>query len=330
MRKSFLAVLIVILFIFTGCSNERKEESENKTIKIAEHEQGVKIKKFQVTIDWAPSPEYYGFFYAKSQGYFLDYQLDVDIQYGSGAPVVASQLAAGDIYAGTTTSDNILRQISRGAYFSSAVPLLKFNPSVIASLTSNPINTLMDIKGKTLGTNKQASVYQQLIFLVNNGNIAKNSFKEYPIGWGGAAQLENGLVDGILAYTTNAVVDLQTKDIQIKEIYLGKEGIITYGLVLVIGDKDNLNKNNISDSDINNFIAAVKKGYAEGGKDVKNAVASLMAVEPTLDSKKLQLAIDKINKLNSEANYPLESIDQWVTSDDITPEHRKNALSLYK
>jgi len=183
-----------------------------------------KTKSFTVTIDWVPSPEYYGFFYAKENGLYRNAGLEVDIKYGSGAPVVANQLAAGSIYAGTTTSDNVLRQIARGATFSQMIPILRFNPVVLAYLPNPDFNLeasnlAATLTNKVIGTNKQSSVYAQLMHLVDKGVIKKDSFKEYPIGYGGPLQLKQHLADVILAYTTNVVVDLEIEGLKPREVF---------------------------------------------------------------------------------------------------------------
>jgi NitT/TauT family transport system substrate-binding protein len=287
-------------------------------------------RHFKINIDWLPSAEYYGFFYAKSRNIYRGVGLDVEIVPGSGAPIVAKQLASGDIYAGTTTSDNVLREVARGAAFSRIVPVLCFNPCVIASLKSTRINQLSDLRGKTLGTNQQSSAYQQLMYFIEQGMIKKGSFKEYPIGFGGAEQLKSGVVDAIIAYTTNTVVDLERQGVGVKEIYLGDQGVATYGLVLVLGSPKQMRDEGLSDSDVDHFVKATLQGYAEGLKDVNGAIAALHSVEPTLDEVKLRMAIEKIKNLNNRSKYPASSLDQWVRGTKINDFTRRKVLELYR
>lgn len=321
-RTIYTTLLSLLLLSIVGCSSNA---DKSKTSKSSDE-----LKQFDVTIDWVPSPEYYGFFYAKESGYYKDIGLNVIIHNGSGAPVVANEIAAGAIYAGTTTSDNVLRQVARGAKFYKVKSLLTYNPSVVASLSDSPVKKIQDLNGKILGTNQQSSVYQQLLYLGQIGKISFEKFKEYPIGYGGAMQLKSREVNAILAYTTNVVVDLEKDGIKVNEIYLGDEGVATYGLVLAFGEESKWGKANITIADINNFIDATIRGYLKGADDVGNTIKALKKAEPTLDDQKITLAVKKIQKLNYNVNYPLAALDLWVTDDNITKDVRSKALALYK
>lgn len=318
MRRTVILTILVISTLFFGCQ------------KASDKDVSPKVKQFDVTIDWVPSPEYYGFFYAKEKGFYRDAGLNVKINYGSGAPAVANELAAGAIYAGSTTSDNVLRQVARGADFSQAIPLLTYNPCVIASLAKSPIIKLGDLRGKVLGTNKQASVYQQLLYLIRTGKIDQNSFKEYPIGYGGAAQLRSGEVNAILAYTTNVVIDLRKDNVDVSELFFSDEGIKTYGLVLVLASENQLSKAGLKGEDVKKFIAATKKGYNEGVKDIPGSIDALRHAEPSLDNKKLEIAIKRIGELNNKDASPIKDLDLWVEGQDISPATRDKTVTLYR
>lgn len=304
-------------------SNHPAQAGESTTIN---NDTGI---PFNVVIDWVPSPEYYGFFYAKETGIYRSSGLNVDIEHGSGAPSVASRLAAGSIYAGTTTSDNVLRQIARGAIFDSVTPLLEFNPVVIASLSTHPIKTVDSLKGKTIGVNQQSSAYQQFLVVLQKKGISPDGYKEYPIGYGGAAQLKVGEVDAILAYTTNVVIDLEASGSHVEEIRLEDKGndICSFGVVLVIAAEQVLNTQSISRETVEKFISATLEGYRRGAEDVVRAVAALQKAEPTLNKEKLTMAIDKIGMLNRRAVCDRSRLDDWV---NVSAAARGTAMSLYR
>jgi NitT/TauT family transport system substrate-binding protein len=316
MKRHYIVACVVLL---TACS-DKSETTENSLV----HD-----KKFAVTIDWVPSPEYYGFFVAKRERLYDKAHLDVKINYGSGAPAVANQIAAGSIYAGTTTSDNILRQLARGGSFSTAVPLLRFNPAVICSLEKSPIASLQELVGKTLGVNKQSSVYQQLQYLVASKQIDSGAFKEYPIGWSGSEPLRVGQVDAILAYATNDAIDLLVKGLGPKEIFFSEHGVQLYGTVLVIAAPVVLAKEKIADEDIQKFVEATLEGYRIGGDNPKIAADALIAAEPTLKREKIEAAVARIKELNASRPAVLSKLDDWVIDGDIPTEVRARAKAMY-
>jgi NitT/TauT family transport system substrate-binding protein len=314
--KRFISVILIAITIIACSDSGSKSKSH--------------LKSVVLTIDWVPSPEYYGFFVAKELQLYKKAGLDVEIKYGSGAPVVANQIASGAIPVGTTTSDNILLQIANGGKFYKAIPLLRFNPAVIASLESNPVKKLDELKEKKLGVNKQSSVYQQLLFLDRVGSLDMRLITEFPIGWGGSAQLSSGQVDAILAYTTNVVVDLYVADKKPIEIFFSDHGVHLYGLVLVFANKEKLNSLDLKDSDVKALIDATLEGYKRGADDPLIAVSALKRVEPTIDESKIKIAVKKIGILNKSHESKLELLDNWVEADSITEDVRELAKGLYK
>ena len=283
-----------------------------------------KSRTVNINIDWVPSGEYYGFFYALENGYYKKEGFEVKIVYGNGAPSVAAQVANGSVAIGTTTSDNITTQISRGSTFSKAVGILKYSPTSLVSLSKKEIKNLNGLKGKTIGVNVQASSYSQFLFLLKNSNIDTKTFKEFPIGFGGAAQLENGQVDAFLAYTTNQAVDLELKGKKISELYFGDLGISSYGLALVFANKEHLKEFNISDNDVLKIIRATEKGYNDGAKDVNGAAAALIKYEPSLSSDKLKFVIGKIALLNKSKAISSNKLDAWMSPDDSIKSKSRN------
>lgn len=305
----------------TGLEVEKKQEKSQEA------------KRVTIVIDWQPTAEYYGFFYAKSKGLYADAGYDVQIVYGKGAPSVAAEVASGAALIGTTTSDNITRWISKGAKFSAARAICTYNPAVVISLQSSGLNDLASLKGRRLGTNPESAVYAQLLLALSTNDLSTAGILEDPtIGWSGVPQLKSKDVDAILGYTTNAAVDLAQAGIPTNEVYLGDYGIQSYGLVLVAASKERLASARLNDSDIDAIFAATSNGYKEGALDSNIAftVNALRDADPSLDQRKLRAAIQKISYLNSRIRYPLGSLDTWLESDGVSAMSRQSALDLYR
>lgn len=318
MNKTTIFVISCLVFL-VSCNNSKKKDLQS-------------LKKIQITIDWLPSAEYYGFYYAKSYGIFKKYGYDVTINNGTGASDVAAQVGMGHIPIGTSTSDNLLRLYSKGARYSALRKLFSFNPSSIVTLNNN-IMSINDLKGKIIGVNINASPYLQFVSLLAQRRdipYELKDIKEYPIGYGGAIQLLNKDVDAFLAYTTNQAIDVQLKDENYHEIYLGDNGIYSYGLVLAFANSETLKKNNLNNSDINEITKAIIEGYDKGYNDLNKSIECLKKAEPSLDEVKLREGIIKIGKLNRTVAYPHKKIDLWVDDKLITDKIRKEVLSLYK
>jgi ABC-type nitrate/sulfonate/bicarbonate transport system substrate-binding protein len=280
-----------------------------------------------VTLDWLPSPEYYGFYYAQRAGLYERQGLQVSFRNASGAPVVAAQLGAGSIRIGTTTSDNILRQAAQGVRFSHLVPIILFNPVTIVSLPNKPVNKVSDLRSLTLGTNPQTSTYAQYEYLLRLNRMPLGVIREYPIGYGGAVQLLAREVDAFLAYTTNQAVDVEIRDPNVIELLFEENGLRTYGLVLAIvapgGD--------LTEEIANRFVTATLEGYRAGGTRIDEAVDALAKAEPTLNREKVTRAIKKIVRQNAVAPARVPpDLDQWVALPAGKSDTRSGLLPLYQ
>lgn len=300
------------------------------TISCVNKQKSTSLRDVEITIDWLPVAEYYGIYYAKESGIFKKYGYNVTIKTQNGAPIVANLVGTGTIPVGTTTSDDILRSCAKKHSYSAVRKLFNFNPASIISLKEKGINSIDDLRGKTLGVNVSGNPYLQLKSLIETRRditINMNSFKEYPIGYGGAEFLFNKNVDAFLGYTTNHALDVLLQDSTMTEVFLGDYGAYSYGLVLAFADEKALRKFELDKRDVQNFTAAVLEGYDAGYKDIKNSIMYLKEVEPTLDDKKLEAGILKIGILNRKVLYPHSEVDLW--QEEISSEVRLKVLDLY-
>lgn len=312
-------VLLLAALLMFGCSADRDQERSKAS-----------LQPFDITLDWAPNPVFYGFFYAKAAGIYAKHGLDVRLHHSEGSPSVAEKLGTGAIYAGTTTSDNLVRQIAQGAEFSRAVALLSFNPSVVTSLEGSGIFRLRDIEGRVLGTNRKGSTYQQILSLQDQGQIDLSKVEEYPIRFGGAAELLEKRVDAVLGYGPNVLVELEAMGERAEVIFLSSYKIYNYGKVLAFAGPAVLDAAKVTDSVVDKIVVATLEGYRLCPQDVDGCVKALVDSDPTLNADKFSLGIRTIARMTSMAAYPRSELDRWAVTGDVTEDHRTAALALYR
>jgi hypothetical protein len=169
------------------------------------------------------------------------------------------------------------------------------------------------MKGKVLGVNPQSGAYAQLIYLMKRDRIPLGAIREYPIGFGGALQLQSKKVQAFLAYTTNQAVDMEVSGYGIYQLHFDTLGIKTYGLVLAAADESIIRSAGRTDNEVRRFAEATLMGYKQGGNDIPGAIESLMRAEPTLNRTKLDIAIRKMQRLNTDTcNSVPDDLDAWV------------------
>lgn len=301
-RIGFAWVLLSTILLLSGCGPKSSGQS-SAPVHIA------------AQLDWIPSAEYYGFFYARDKGYYSKNGLAVDFSYGTGAPQVAAQVAAGTVPIGTTTSDNIARQIARGSKIEAAAVLLGYNPNAIAFRPGLKVSTIASLRGKTIGVNEQSVAYQQFVHIATASGLGSD-FTKYPIGYGGVDELLSGRVDGFLGYSTNQILLARQRNPAVGEMTFDQLGLHSYGLVLIAGD--GIDKVPGGLDAYKRFLAATIKGYEEGGKDVDGAVAALRHAEPTLDAAQLRAAIVRVTNLRSAKSADVKSLDAWLANDGVS------------
>lgn len=328
-----LAATILVALITSACGREKSASAPGDVSVTQKDGTASKLKPVKIVIDWQPSAEYYGFFFAKSTGRYAAAGYDVELAYGKGAPAVAAEVGTGSASLGTTTSDNLVRWVAKGGSFSKARALLAFNPAVVVSLSSSNIKSIGDLKGRRLGTNPESSVYTQFLKAAQSSTVEGFGAKEDPtIGWSGISQLRSKSVDAILAYTTNVVVDLDLSGEKVNELFLGDYGIKSYGLVLVATGKEYLSKAGLDDDDVKKIFDITSQAYDEGYKESNIPLVSgfLRAADPGIAMPKVVKAIEKIGDLNSRIHYPLGALDEWVEGPDVSRAAREKALQLFR
>lgn len=268
-----------------------------------------------VTIDWVPSAEYYGFFVARAENLFARRNLNVSIRNGTGAPVVAAQLASGAITLGTTTSDNLVRILAKGAKIARAMPILPFNPTTFImkpGLAFAPDS----LRGKIVGVNVQSAGYRQLHKALSRAGIRTDSFKEYPIGFGGVDEFASGRLDAFVGYTTNHAVDLALRNVPFEEVRLDQLGISSAGIVLVATREAEAD---LSATKLGHLFSACAEGFAVGAQRLDLAVNSLKTIDASLDSRKLRAAIQKSVRLTKEDRT--QRWDDWLKGEAEVTDH---------
>ncbi|MCX5792456.1 MAG: ABC transporter substrate-binding protein [Elusimicrobia bacterium] len=288
-----------------------------------------KLRTIEITIDWLPSAEYYGIFYAKEHGLYAAAGYDVKIITGNGAPLVAAQVATGAALFGTTTSGDILQRLAKGGIFSKAIPLIPVNLATLITQPSSNIEGLDNIKGKRIGVNPQSVVYTQFIYLLKKKMIPLNSFTEIPIGYGGQIPFKTGDIDAFCAYTTNHAVDLSIDGTKFKELNFENLGVESYGLVLVSAGQKSLSAAKLTVDDVNKLAQATLDGYVKGSQDLSGAVDALKKASPTLDATKITAAIKRVAQLRTIMPITPDRVDMWL-GDEISESIRQQAALLYK
>lgn len=288
------------------------------------------LAPFRVIMDSLIGPEDYGFFYALAHDYYGSAGLWVHISPGFGSQATADDFQSGTIYAGTSTSENVFRIWNKGCRFSHVVPLVRFNPVVIASTGPRRIKKLNDLRSKNLGVHDMSAAYPQWTHLRARAGLNEDAMSEVGVAFSGVKMLREVSVDALLARTTDASVELELAGVDFDELWVQDLEVRSFGKVLIVGSEEALTKHGLTKDQARAFVAASSRGYAEGAKDVDGSVEAMLKIWPKLDRAWLKRAITKLSELNEKRSFPMADLDAWAMPKSLSPEKRKEYLALYE
>jgi ABC-type nitrate/sulfonate/bicarbonate transport system substrate-binding protein len=109
------------------------------------------VQKLKFTMSWLPEGTFAYVYVAKTQGFWKDKGLDVDVSRGFGSLASAQALAAGQFDFGMSTVDATVVLATKGVDLR-CLAMFDYIPTMgVAVLAGSPIKTPKDLEGKTVG-----------------------------------------------------------------------------------------------------------------------------------------------------------------------------------
>lgn len=143
MKKIIISIILIIIAFVLVCAvlfnfNQNKsEKQDSKTIRLAE---------VAHTIFYAPM------YAAIENGYFEDYNIEIDLSLASGADKVSAALLSGDADIGFSGSETVIYVYNGGEkdYLKTFAQLTQKDGSFLVSREPYEDFTIEDLKGKTV------------------------------------------------------------------------------------------------------------------------------------------------------------------------------------
>jgi ABC-type nitrate/sulfonate/bicarbonate transport system substrate-binding protein len=246
-------------------------------------------------IDWTPGVDYIGFFIARELGRFADAGYDASIVPGSGAEPAALSLGKGAIGIGTTTIDAYLSALRAGVFSAGRVPkvaavIFQKNPVVLLSSTARPIVDARNLVGRKIGFSEETSVtFRQLQLLVSKQlpgirvkktlyddalTVGPNEVALVEVGYDGPRRLMAGKLDTLVAYATDAPVELKRERFDYQQRFMSDFGLKMAGMCVCttprLGGRDTALA----------LVKAACQGWDDTRNDPEGAVKKFIALYP--------------------------------------------------
>jgi NitT/TauT family transport system substrate-binding protein len=156
--------------------------------------------------DWVPNVSYLPYLAAKSNNYFADEGVNVQMTVGSGSTDSVTLTGAGQFDIGIAAAPAVLAGVDKGVPIVSVGAIYQTNSQVYISLPDKPIRSPRDMVGKKIGIRPGIDLLQLQLLLKKNG-IPADQVTTVNIGEG-QEPLLNRQVDAVLggAYDQLVVV----------------------------------------------------------------------------------------------------------------------------
>lgn len=212
-------------------------------------------EKISLMLDWFVNPDHAALVVAKQKGYFKKHGLEVELIEPADPSMPPKLVAAGTVDMAVDYQPQLHMQVSQG------LPLVR-----IGTLVSNPLNSLVvlkssginsiaDLKGKTIGYSVSGFEQNLLEAMLATAGLSIKDVKLINVNWSLSPSLMSGKVDAVIgAYRNFELNQLMLEKHPGKAFYPEAHGVPTYDeLVLVVNQK------NVSDKKYHAFLTAIEE-----------------------------------------------------------------------
>lgn len=216
----------------------------------------IAAEKMTVLLDWFINPNHATLYVALERGYFRDAGLDVDFKAPADPNNPPKLVAAGKADLAITYQPNLHMQIDRG------LPLVR-----VATLVATPLNTLVvlkdsgiesiaDIKGKTIGFSVGGFEDAILSAMLGKHELTLKDIKLVNVNFSLSPALISKKVDAVIgAYRNFELNQLDILKRPGRAFYVEEQGVPAYDELIIVA-----NANKVSKASIRKFVGAMERG----------------------------------------------------------------------
>ena len=235
-------------------------------------------QKLTLTLDWTPNPDHVGFYDAQETGLFARAGLEVAIRAPSDPTAPLKLVAAGQ--------SDLAVSYEQEVFFAAAKKL----PIVaVAAVVPQPLNSfiaiepniesLRDLKGKTVGITGVPSDYATLDTALHFARLTRTDVKVVTVGYNLLPALLAHRVDAVLGVYRNVEgIQLQLRGLRPTIIPVDRVGVPTYDELVLVANKTRLHDDASYRSAVRRFIAAFLAGTNDARAHPAHAIAILKRV----------------------------------------------------
>ncbi|WP_027251121.1 ABC transporter substrate-binding protein [Photobacterium halotolerans] len=222
---------------------------------IASFASQAQAKDMTLMLDWFVNPNHGPIIIAQKNGLFEEQGLNIKIQEPADPSMPAKLVAAGKVDLAISYQTSLTIDVAAGLPLIRASTLIATPLNTLMVLDNNKINTMADLKGKTIGIaiagNEEATVGTML----KTAGVNFTDVKIVNVGWALSSSLASGKVDAIWGGLRNFESNqLALEGYKAKSFFPEEHGVPPYDELVVVA-----NKNQYSADDLKKFNLAIEK-----------------------------------------------------------------------
>lgn len=177
-----------------------------------------------IGLTYIPNVQFSPVYVAEDSGLYSAAGLDATIRHHGSDEGLFTALLAGEENAVVASGDEALVAASQGMDLVSIGAYYTRHPGVVIVPASSPIQSLADLKDKTLGIpGEYGSSYFAALAAIEQGGLRRNDVNLASIGYTQQAALAQGSVDAVLGFSNNDLVQMTSAGMDVRAIPLAED-----------------------------------------------------------------------------------------------------------
>ena len=302
-RPVLLVAALAALAGLTACGEKHDTVKTGRTLPLT------------LMLDYFPNADHVGIYQALAEGDFAHAGLAVHVQAPSDPSAPLKDLLSGRASVAISYEPELLLARNQGEPLAAFGAIVQEPLTSIVSVGAQRINSVADLRGKTVGYAGLAYQRAYLDTILTRAHVPVTSVKLVDVGENLVPAMLSGQVAATIgAYWNYEAIQLAEKRKRPRVIPVGDVGVPNYDELVLVATKATLAKKS---GEIRDFVQALARGYESARRDPRTAVANLVRMNPGLDAR-FQLASVKATLpafFPSKPNQPWGFQDQteWNT-----------------